>query len=409
MTPLSSASTSSTVLPPTHSAALPKPFPALEHLDISTTYVGIDAAFQGLLKRHPGMRHLVVDRSGLIRFGMPEHTCAEIGRTIASVGVARATEAMKVFRAAWRAQLARVEAQRRAAQFAASGDAGAEHAQQRAVEESTNREIRAARRGRSAFATERRPRSAHVAPGGNDVNPELDALNEALANLVVSDEDTADDSAASQAVAKPVILPSASALLSLACGVGDHEGLDSDLRDDWEAEFQVGYSEGKERVISYIREKLEEFSRLQTRARNASNSHKSNPEDRIPPTLVRFRTPKERKARLRQAANLGISVDELDTSLNGGGRRRKNILDVLDLVRCEIADAIELIDIVSEGECILCTIPDCASQGRIATTDAGEADRKGEAAWRRPEEEHQPGCGHLVGRRIWEEEEEHDA
>lgn len=336
---------------------------------------------------------------------MAEQTCAEIGRTIASIGVARANEAMKVFRAAMRAQQARAEAQRRAAQLALSNGNGegidGEHMRQLQVEQRMQDDIRAARRGRSGFATERRVRSAHVAPGaGASGNAELDALNEQLANLVVGSSPTSNgsNSSASQAavILKPVILPSAPALLSLACGVAEHADLDSDLREESDAEFQLGYNEGKERVIATIREKLDDYSRLVTRARNAGNNHRSSAEDRIYPTLVRFRTPSERKERQKRAAELGLAVEDLD--------ERKDILSVLDLVPCEVAGALELIDQVNEATCELCTIVDCAGQGRIATSDSNEEESKERARWRRPEKDHKLGCGHLIGRRIWNDE-----
>lgn len=410
LVPLCSASTSSTVLPPTHSAALPKPFPALEHLDISTTYVGLDGAFQALLKRHPGMRHMVLDRSGLIRVGMPEHTCAEIGRTIATAGVARATEAMKIFRAAMRAQQARLEARRRSQQAEAHA-AGAfeENAQQRAVEERNQEQFRAARRGRSAFATERRPRGAPGGMGaGNAGSAEMDELDETLANLAIGSEgassepaqssgSTESPSSGSPVVAKPVILPSAPALLCLSCGVSPHPELDDALRSEWDAEFSLGFSEGKERVVSFIREKLDEYARLCTRSRNALANHRSAPEDRIAPTLVRFRTPAERKLRQKIAAQRGMAVEELD------GRIR-DILGVLDLVTCEVADALELIAQVEESNCELCTVPDCAGSGRIASTTSEEEDRREVQSWRRADREHKKDCGHLIGRQIWEEE-----
>ena len=375
LTAISTASTGgSTVIPATHSAALPKPFPAMEHLDISTTYVDCDAALQGLLKRHPGLFNLVVDRSGLIRFGMAEQTCLEIGKVVASVGISRATEAMKVYRAAARAQQAQIQAQVRAGR----GDDN-EHQIESTAQRLANTEITTNRRGRSSYATERRPRSVNTAPFAGTSS--LNSMSDALAGLHVSNS------------IKPVILPSSPSLRSLACGVGPHEGLEA-LRSEWEEEFQAGYEEGLDKVIQIIEDRLEEYHRLAIRAQNAT--HKSPAEDRMHPQLYRFRSPQERKNLLAKAADQGCAVSDLDEMQD------KDILASMDLVACDETEVNILIDQVRSSACQLCTLPDCAAEGRIAFTDSGEKDEEERRVWRRPANQHKAGCAHLVGRQIWE-------
>lgn len=381
LTSISTASTSSTVIPATHSATLPKPFPALVHLDISTTYVNCDGAFQGLLKRHPGLRHLVVDRSGLVHFGMPDEACRDVGKVVATIGVSRATEAMKVYRAAFRAMQERaraaVEAQRRAAMT--NSELAALEDEERM--QTLHAQVQAARRGRSGYASERRPRGAQARATDSAAAA---ALSNALASLSIS------------AAKKPIILPSAPSLLSLCCGVNEHEDLDDDMREEWDEDFAEGYQQGLDYTVAYIEEKLIEYRRQETRARNASS--KTSEDDRVYPQLMRFRTPEERQARIDLAASKGCMVEDLED------HNEKDILSHMDLVPCDVADALSLIADIKTSTCTLCTVADCANQGRIAFTDSGEYDRKSQAKWRRPANEHKPGCGHLVGRRIWEEE-----
>lgn len=408
LTAISTSSTSSTVIPATHSATLPKLFPALQVLDISTTYVSVDAAFQGLLKRHPGLEHLVADRSGLIRFGMADETCREIGRTIASIGVSRATEAAKVYRAASRAQQARVHARAMARQQALLGSRETLEPQHAQLLQVVSQDVsRTSRRGRSSYATERRSRNNPASSADS-----IASLNDAFSNLSVVPTNF-----------KPVILPSTSSLRSLGAGVGSHEGIDDELRADWAEEFQEGYEDGIAKVIMFIRERIDEYNRLYTRATNASSNHRASAEDRTFPKLLRFRTAAERRARIARAATLNISVEDLDTYDDKARRGRKagaggnddeeeeeeegqgshrDLLSTLDLVECEVADAMALIDAVQEQSCSLCTLPDCAGEGRIAYTDAGKMDSREKAKWRRPASEHTPGCAHLVNRKIWE-------
>lgn len=380
LTSITTASTSSTVIPVTHSATLPKPFPALEHLDISTTFVFCDGAFQGLLKRHPGLRHLIVDRSGLIHFGMPDEACRDVGKIVATVGVSRAVEAMKVYRAAARAMQERARAAEEARQRAQLNDSELAQLYETEQQQALEAEVQRARRGRSGYATERRPRGqpTRVDPAATA------ALTEALASLALT------------APKRPVILPSAPPLLSLCCGVNEHEDLDDDLREEWDEDFNEGYEQGLDYAVAFVEEKLAEYRRFDARARHATN--RSPAEDRMFPQLMRFRTPEERLERLKLAAELGCSVEDLDTD------EEKDILSHLDLVECDVSDALALIDQIKSSKCTLCTIADCANQGRIAFTDSGEHEKNAQAKWRRPASEHQAGCGHLVARHIWEGE-----
>lgn len=384
LTALTNASTSSTTIPATHSAVLPKPFPALEHLDISTTYVACDGAFQALLKRHASLTHLVVDRTGLIRFGQSEEAVRLLGSVVSSVGNARASEAMKVYRAAARSLLARKNAEKAAreealaqAQGAATGSTGPRTELQQLIA----RDIAtSARRGRSSYATERRVRT-------NLSTSTVDGAADAFANMSLSTTHF-----------RPVILPAAPVLVSLACGVSDHPDLDDALRVEWEYEFQQGWKEGLRKVCATIREKLEEYARFEVRARNAT--HKTPVEDRAIPKLYRFRTAAERKSRTKLAASLGITVDDMDIDEDG----EKDIMSTLDLVECSIADAKLLEATINEAVCTLCTLPDCPKAGRIAFTDAGDKERNEASQWRKPASAHKSGCAHLIGRAKWEEQ-----
>lgn len=390
LTSISTASTGgSTVLPATHSATLPKPFPALEHLDISTTYVNCDAAFQGLLKRHPGLRYLVVDRTGLISIGNAEVACVEIGKVIASVGVSRSTEAMKVYRAAARAQQARLQQERRQrelrdAQAFAEND---QHQLNPALQRLVERDLSAAsasRRGRSSYASERRDRRGGGGGAANGMEADS-SLTNAMAGLHVSTN------------TRPIILPSAPSLISLACGVDPHSEVNQELRSEWEEDFATGFEEGIEKVLQAIQERLEDYHRLRARAQNAT--HKSPAEDRMQPRLYRFRTPEERQDLLKRASELGCRMEDLPEYQEVDG----DVLASMDLIPCEEVDARILLDQVRSSQCTLCTLPDCAAEGRIVFTDSGEKDEMERRKWRRPSSEHKPGCAHIVARQIWED------
>lgn len=378
LTSITTSSTSSTVIPATHSATLPKPFPVLEHLDISTTYVNCDGAFQGLLKRHPGLRYLVVDRTGLLHYGIPDEACRDVGKIVATVGVSRATEAMKVYRATSRALQERARAAEEAAQRAHMTDAELAQLYETERQQTLEAEVQRARRGRSGYATERRPRGqqARADPAA------AAALTNALASLALT------------APRKAIILPSAPSLVSLCCGVNEHDDLDDDLRAEWEEDFNEGYEQGLDYAVAFLEEKLTEYRRHDARARNATI--RSSAEDRMFPQLMRFRTPEERTKRLKLALELGCSVEDLESG------EEKDIFSHLDLVECDVSDALALIDQIKSSRCTLCTVADCANQGRIAYTDSGEYEKKAQAKWRRPAKEHKPNCGHLMARRIWE-------
>lgn len=313
---------------------------------------------------------------------MPEEVCKEIGRLIASTGVARATESAKVYRTALRTQQAQAAARIRA-RLRASEDANGESAlQQTRPDLVMQEEVARARRGRSTYATERRVRSAHVGPSAANQAAELEAAFSGLAMT--------------STLTKPVILPSLPSLVNLACGVS-HPEVDEDVREDWNEDFQEGYQEGIAKSITFIEERLEDYRRLANRANNATA--KTSVEDRAHPKLMRFRTPEERKERMIRAASFGIQVEDLPEMQN------LDILGTMDLVPCEISDALGLIDELKKSQCSLCTLPDCPAQGRIAWTETQEEKDKAEMGrWRRPREEHTPGCAHLVGRAIWEDE-----
>ena len=194
---------------------------------------------------------------------------------------------------------------------------------------------------------------------------------------------------------KPIILPCSPSLVSLACGVGAHDGLDEALRIDWEDEFETGYEEGLKRVVQFIEDKLEEYHRLYLRAQHATQ--KTPLEDRLFPRLYRFRTLQERKCLLTKAEKLECAVGDLEEMQD------KDILSTMDLVPCDEVDVKGIIEQVRSSHCSLCTLPDCAAEGRIAFTDSGEKDEEERKKWRLPGSQHKPGCAHLIGRQMWED------
>lgn len=312
---------------------------------------------------------------------MAEQTCMVIGRLISSVGVNRAQEATKVYKAAARAQNARAQQLRQQQQqaLALENANGYVNGRPTELQRLVNSEVTMRRGGRSSYATERRNRRGDAGADGS-----ADGLADAFANIHVS------------SVTKPIILPSAPTLLSLACGVNPHPELDDDMRQDWDEEFQAGYEEGLERTTAFLQEKLEEYARLTVRAQNAT--HKSSAEDRMFPKLYRFRRFEERQALIAKAARLKCALEDLHEDYP-----KDDILASMDLVPCTEIDAKHLLDEIREAKCVLCTLPDCAAEGRIAWTDKGEKDEKERRKWRKPESEHRPGCAHIRGRRIWEE------
>ena len=374
LTAITSSSTSSTTTPATHAAILPQLFPALRHLDISTTYVNCDGAFQNLFKRHPSLTHLVVDRTGLIRFGQAEEVVRQIGSLVAAIGVNRATEALKVYRAAARAQVARQQAYRQAQSNLIPPNEQNGHLAA----------LQPSRRGRSSYATERRVRTPTSRIGA------INELADALSGISLE-----------SVTIKPVILAACPSLVSLACGVGIHPDMDADTRPQWDRDFDEGWREGLQRTVAFNEEKIEEYERALARhlAPSTGKKKKQDEDDMgSVPRLYRFRTVEERRERLNLARAIGVAYHELDAQSEG----QPDLLSILDLVRCDTSEARLLNAEIAGAVCHLCTIPDCARDGKIAVTDGGKGDLAEAYKWRRPISEHQPGCAHLVARSVWD-------
>lgn len=164
---------------------------------------------------------------------------------------------------------------------------------------------------------------------------------------------------------------------------------------------------------------MEDYKKAWNRASNAT--HRTAVEDRVFPRYYRFLTPDERKEKRRGRSTTSVQNGSKGVYVgNGGsaagstaveGQPSKNeeeetpdILSTLELVPTDSTYAHSLIAILrTESSCSLCTIPDCAAEGRIAWTEnSREQEERERAKWRRGRGEHVQRCAHLIGREVWE-------
>jgi hypothetical protein len=358
LTSLAASSTSTTVLPLSH--GLPRPFPSLEYLDISTTFVPLAPAFSALLRRHGRLRHLVLDRTGI---ASDSEGVQQLGKTCASYGIGRKKEVERILRAKraeWEAEDRELENRRRGNAGergqAGSGGGGDRATAARAMAGRTSRR----RMGRSGFNSP----PASFYRDNTEPEPAPEGAGGTFSNM----------RRPRRIPSQVLIVPLASSLATVSCGV---DSLSPEARLARQEAFSRGWAEGREAVVQVAEEVMASYQRAVDHGRE---------EDTV---LARFLGPGEEVEQ----------DDDRDDDARG-------LFGSLSVVPCSMAEARAVLSAVVDSECIFCSIPDCPGQGTIAwalTADVEEAaDEKKKTVedWRR--DDHVEGCGHLVGKQEWE-------
>lgn len=195
-TALSSDATSSVVLPGPSIRILHN----LSLLDISTTFLQLGPAFKAFLARHHRLHHLIIDRCGLLSFPFD---AATLGKMVSGVGLTRAAEAHKAWRALFQRKSEAISAHHR----------------------------RNGPTGRTSASSRRR-------------------LEDNFASMSISTSDRISEY--DNVPSKVIILPPSSTFRSICCGTDLIQ--DEDEREEWDEAFQRGYHEG----LAAMRESLDD-------------------------------------------------------------------------------------------------------------------------------------------------------
>lgn len=375
-------------------------FPALTYLDISTTNVRLDAVLATLLRNYDRLEHLVLDRTNLFGFRSKdkgELMSRELGGLCVTVCLQRAKEREKAL-AAWDTRMRtaaylREQRQQEAQRNAASvrGLSAAERAEldlRRAEEEEAARQAEYARHRRghrsagqstiSLRTNSRRNQALLAASGG--VNPaDLPPSNRAY-----------------------FVLPALPRLRSVNIGgeaVGISKFYDLNI---WRHAFREGWVESVQRNLGWAKNATEKYVRArkkiaewqaytgslhQSRGKKKPGGAKTQPP--LDVRLFRYPLPGETTP---PPTHAGEEEEEEDKALAG-------------LIEVDEAGALEYLatykDYLGDCErvggfpCVFCLTPDCEGPYRRG----GEGERvDGRGGMDAP---HEPGCGHLLGRRIW--------
>jgi hypothetical protein len=359
LTSLASSSTSTTVLPLSH--GLPRPFPSLEYLDISTTFVPLELGFSALLRRHKCLRHLVLDRTGI---ASDLEGIQLLGKTCASYGIGRKKEAERILRAKrteWEAEERElVDRMGNGGREGGAGNGGGGDRGTAGLQATTSRVSRR-RMGRSGFNSP--PASFYRDTNGPDRTTEG---GRAFRNM----------QRPRRFPSQLLIVPPAPSLVTVSYGV---DSLSPEARLSWQEAFSRGWAEGRQTVVQLAEEVMTTYQRATDHGREEETM------------LARFLEPGEE----------GLRDDDDDDDDAMG------FLGSLSVVACSMTEARSVLSAIVNSECVFCSIPDCPGEGRIAwalsadveegVTEKVETDME---EWRR--DDHVDGCGHLVGRQEWE-------
>lgn len=424
LVPLTTTQTSSTTTSLSHttvpSSGVPSIFPSVQLLDLSTSYLPTELSYSTLLRRHQSLRHLILDRSGLLpTFRIDSSLSADdrhteisrgLGKATAAVGVVRALEATRC----WRALRKEMEESRvatlRDRPPPPSGPSGG---------------TRRRPKGRSAFASEPRWKKKEAEAERTSKDGGSTSRNVTAAPK------------RSKIPSKLIIVPAPGLLRSLCVGVdvlshgasvpspAPASAEEMAIRQEWTDAWEEGWRLGLDRLEEAVEEKLRDWSIAITawdREHPAedtdgasSDGEDDNEEGR--PRLVTF---------VPSAAGPStISSDPVESFLTSF-----HLADTTPAqARVVVAEAI------ASDPCVFCTIPDCEGVGKVAWVDPSldryayrapgilqeandegqatgteakkvdlvEEEKEGmEASTLRPLEEHARGCGHAAGRMVWD-------
>lgn len=183
---------------------------SLTLLDISTTFIQMGPGFKAFLARHHGVRHIIIDRTKLFTF--PAEV-AQLGKITSAIGLLRAAEAHKAWRALSQRKSEALAAVQRLYQ-------GTQHSN----------------------ASRRRRRNS---------------LSESVSTMSISTDDQL--SQYDNVPSRFILLPPASLFESICYGI---DAPTSEI-DEWHESFQRGYQEGLAAVRESIDDKIGQIRRAE--------------------------------------------------------------------------------------------------------------------------------------------------
>ncbi|SCV70778.1 BQ2448_3540 [Microbotryum intermedium] len=349
----------------------PRPFASLVSLDLSTTHIIADQRLPLLLRLHPNLRHLTLDRcSGLIGNRESDQPAAIntlkcLGHTCASVGKTRADEALRQWRKLVRDR----------SEVAAPGSAPASS---------------------SATASRRLRRGSMLSPQHTPAQPFPASSHVVIRDLLI--------------VAPPPRLE------SLGLGLFD---LEAQLVPLWREAFAEGYVKAMERCIAKLREQIARWEAWNEADKLRDGTRR----------MIAFKDSID----LGPPWSDGAGSEPVHR-LNGMAHQQEfeddpSFTSFLCTNGMVVVDASWARSVLSAylskvGGFILCLTPDCSSARGVAhlsLASNGAEDRKereriekmnwerervDRRAWRRPAKEHAVGCAHMQSRVAWEDEED---
>lgn len=343
----------------THPTPLATPFPSLTSLDLSTSHLLTDARLPLLLRLHPTLEHLILDRcTGLIGAREAEDQAAFtlrwLGKCCGGIGASRAEE---VFRA-WRRLI-----RDRPTGVPAPGPP---------AEEAKGKK----RAGRSGYGNMPRAKAVVVQP--------VKIVWATTTSLLVKDV---------------LVVPPPPRLCSLGLGL-----FEIDERTDafWRAKFGEGYGEAIGKTGERIEEAIERWEGWRSSGKLADGTRRMvTLRDGIPP----------------DSPWIDWSYFESDEVFAAFCAERE-LVQIDPAGATEVLAALR----AHAAAFVLCTKADCSGEpgkphlslSNVSKEDVGERERREKRLWeeegrerrewRREASEHRAGCGHLDSRLAWNEE-----
>ncbi|GAA6060904.1 hypothetical protein JCM10212_003938 [Sporobolomyces blumeae] len=379
---LTALTTPSPAASATNGSTLSPSFPSLTYLDLATTHLIDDARFPTLLRMHPKLTHLVIDRcTGLIsRDAVDENTAIVtmkwLGKCCGGVGFSRAEEALR----AWR----------------------------RIVKE---RPADAPNVPHSARRTGRRP------VGSRRVEPSLPPT---------ASSDPTSTSPSIDTLVPPVrelfVVPPLPSLRSLSAGLHSHVGRRTERL--WTEAFEQGYQDMVDKCVVRIEEYVERWEAWRRMGKLGDGTRRIVTfKDAFDPVSPAVGVVGERAT--NQPLDDDDDEDE-DEHQDDPDPTFEKFLKERNLVKISPSTAHDLSLLYRsqlEERFTVCFVPDCtdaAGVPRLSLERNGresraeredrekaidEREKRDRSEWRKAASLHKAGCGHLERRRAWLEEE----